>query len=54
LRFDLKSLVRAEQGIVHKIRVVAGDVRGGPDGIEDLQIGLGYKAEGLPIVLGMD
>ena len=54
LRFDLKVLVRAEERVVHKIAVVARDVGGRPDGIEDLQIGLRHEAEGLPALLGVD
>ena len=48
LRFDLKVLVRAEERVVHKIAVVARDVGGRPDRIEDFQIGLRHEAEGLP------
>ena len=54
LRFDLKVLVCAEERVVHKIAVVARDVGGRPDRIEDLQIGLRHEAQGLPIVLGVD
>ena len=54
LRLDLKVLVRAEQGVVHEIAVVARDVGGRPDRIEDLQIGLRHEAKGLPALLGVD
>ena len=54
LRLDLRLLVRAEEGVVHKIAVVARDVGGRPDRIEDLQIGLRHEAKGLPVVLGLD
>jgi hypothetical protein len=53
LRFDLQVLVCAEERVVHKIAVVARDVAGRPDGIEDLEIGLCDEAEGL-LVLGVD
>ena len=49
-----KLLVRAEQRVVHEIAVVARDVGGRPDRIEDLQIGLRHEAKGLPAVLGVD
>jgi hypothetical protein len=50
LRFDLTVLVGAEECVVDEVSVVARDVGGVPDWIEDLQIGLGNEAEGLPIV----
>jgi hypothetical protein len=53
LRLDPKLLVRAEQGVVHEITVVARDVGGRPDRIENLQIGLCHEAKGLPLVLGV-
>src|SRR5271165_4323945 len=54
LWFDLKVLVRAEEGVVHKIAVVARDVGGRPDGIEDLQVRLRHETEGLPFLLRSD
>jgi hypothetical protein len=54
LRFDPMVLVRAEEGVVHKIAVVARDVGGRPDRIEDLQIGLRHEAQRLPVLLGVD
>src|SRR4029077_13051987 len=47
LRLYSKLLVRAEQGVVHEVTVVAGDVGGRPDRIDDLQIGLRHEAKGL-------
>src|SRR5262249_40151460 len=41
-------------GVVHKIAVIASDVGGRPDRIEDLQIGVRHEAEGLPGFLGED
>ena len=40
LRFDLQVLVCAEERVVHEIAVVACDVAGRPNWIEDLEIGL--------------
>jgi hypothetical protein len=54
LRFDLKVLVRTEEGVIHKIVMVPRDVGGRPDRIEDLQIGLRHEAEGVPALLGVD
>src|SRR6476659_8053746 len=54
LRLDPKLLVGAEQGVVHEIAVVARDVGGRPDRIENLQIGLRHEAKGLLAVLGVD
>jgi hypothetical protein len=54
LRLDPKLLVRAEQGVVHEIAVVARDVGGRPNRIENPEIGLCHEAEGLLAVLGVD
>ena len=54
LRSNLRVLVRAEEGVVDEIAVVARDVGGRPDRIEDLQIGLRHEAKGLPALLGPD
>jgi hypothetical protein len=54
LRFNLRLLVRAEEGVIHKIAVVPGYVGGRPDRIEDLQIGLRHEAKRLLILLGLD
>jgi hypothetical protein len=54
LRFDLKALVRAEQGIVNEVAVVARDVGGRPNRVEDFQIGVRHEAKGLTALLGVD
>src|SRR6516165_5571885 len=54
LRFYLKLLVHAEKRVVDEIAVVAHDVGGLPDGIEDFQIGLRHQAEGLPVIPAAD
>src|SRR5215470_634593 len=54
LRFDLMVLVCAEEGVVDEIAVVARDVGGLPDGIEELQIRLRYEPEGLATLLSMN
>ena len=38
LRLDLEVLVRREQGVVHHVPVVAGDVGGGPDRVDVLEV----------------
>ena len=40
LRLDLEVRVGGEQGIPHHVAMVAGNVRGGPDGIDDLEVGV--------------
>jgi hypothetical protein len=54
LGLDSEILVGAEEGVVHEIAVVACDVGGRPDGIEDLQIGLGDETERRSALLGSD
>jgi hypothetical protein len=53
LRLDLELLVGAEERVVDEVTVVARDVRGGPDGVEDLQIGLGDEPERAATLLGV-
>ena len=40
LRLDLEIAVQREQRVVDQVAVVAHDVRGGPDRIDDLQVGV--------------
>src|SRR5262245_13171058 len=54
LRSDLKALIRTEQGIINQIAVVARDVGGRPNRIEDFQIGVRHEAKGLTAWLGAD
>src|SRR5271166_4386763 len=54
LRFDLRALVRTEQGVIDEVAVVARDIGGRPNGIDDLQVGLRHEPESLAIVLGAD
>jgi len=54
LWLDPKRLVRAEEGVVHKVAVVARHVGGRPDRIHDLQVGLCNEPEGPTALLGVD
>src|SRR3954469_22422472 len=54
LGFNLKVLVRPEEGIIDKIAVVAREVGSRPDGVEDLQTSLRDKSERPAIVLGVN
>ena len=54
LRFHLTVLVGAKQRVIDQIAVVTRDVCGGPERVEDLQIGLGDEAERLELLLGAD
>ena len=40
LRLDVQVLVQGEQHVVDHVTVVAGDVGGGPDGVNDLEVGV--------------
>src|SRR5262245_34751904 len=54
LRLDPMLLVRAEEGVVHEIAVIARDVAGRPHGIQDLQVGLRREPEGASTPLGVE
>ena len=45
LRLDLKLGIGGEQRVVDHVPVVAGDVRGGGDGIENAQVSLRNELE---------
>ncbi len=51
LRLRLAGHVHAEQRVVDHVAVVARDERGGPDRIQDLQVGLRHHAQHLGAVL---
>src|SRR5215470_12191971 len=46
-------LVRAEEGVVHEVAVVARDVAGCPDGVQNLQVGLRHEPQGRTSLLGL-
>jgi hypothetical protein len=52
LRMRREFGVDREQVVEHAIAVVAGDVGGGPDRIENAQVGLRDEAQCLPVVRG--
>ena len=54
LRLDLELLVGAKQRVVDQVGVVAGDIRGGPHRVQDLEVGLGDEAQGPATLLGVD
>src|SRR5207302_2786526 len=54
LRLDPELLVGAEERVVDQVAVVARDVGGRPDGVEDLQIRLGDEADRATALLGVD
>ena len=54
LRLDLELLVGAKQCVVDQVGVVAGDIRGGPHRVQDLEVGLGDEAQGPATLLGVD
>ncbi len=54
LRLDPKHFVGAEEGVVHKVAVVARDVCRRPDRGEDLQVGLCHESEGPTTLPGVD
>ena len=49
LRPDFQVFVQGEQHVVDHVTVVAGDVGGGPDGVDDLQIGVRDEFEGAAV-----
>jgi hypothetical protein len=54
LRFNLMVGIGAEKGVVDKIAVVARDIGGRPDGIENLQVSLCNEAQCLLACLSTD
>ena len=54
LRLDLALLVHGEERVVDHVAVVARDVGGGPDRIDDLDVGMHHRLQGSLGVAGAD
>ena len=46
LRLDLALLVHREERVVDHVAVIAGDVGGGPDRVDDLEVGMHHHLQG--------
>ena len=53
LRLDFQVLVQREQNVVDHVSVIAGDVGGGPDGVDNLEVGVRDEFERAALLGGI-